>query len=64
MSEVGLALVYTVLEHLFCYFGRKERVPRAAKWSEMMPQSVGTFCQTCLFWKERLHFWQVSVAGV
>ena len=63
MSEVGLACVYTVFNPLFCWFWRKERVPRAGKWSEMMPQYERTFHESCLFWQEAVHIWQVSNPG-
>ena len=61
MPPVCLTWVYAVCTHLFCIFWHKERVPRAGKWLQMIPQDVGTFCQTCLFWKVFVQFWQLSI---
>ena len=61
MPPVCLTWVYAVYTHLFCIFWHKERVPRAVKWLQMIPQDVGTFCQTCLFWKVFVQFWQLSI---
>ena len=60
---VCLTWVYASWIRLFCDFWHKERVPRAVKWSEMMPQYERTFHKSCLFWQEAVHIWQVSNPG-